>query len=106
MPVLLRPCIYPVLKQPGASDRSTGSVGLCTCDVLCSIGSYLQMVVAAVLPLCIAVSNLHTLQSGDTGLHALLHRPMSVCTRQSSANKHKGRIVAVSSLYTKVRPNT
>ena len=48
----------------------------------CSVDADLQMVVVAILPLCVAVSNLHTLQSGDTGLHVQLHRTMTICDRQ------------------------
>ena len=45
-----------------------GSAGFAGARDLCSTDAYLQMMVIAILPLCIAIGNLHTLHSDKTSL--------------------------------------
>ena len=66
-----RPCL--MLKQPGSSRDSPMQPGLAVLDFayaknLCNIAAYLQVMVIATLPLCIAVGNLYTLHSDETRL--------------------------------------
>ena len=77
-----RQCL--MLKQPGIVVYSPTQPGLVLvlagARALYSTDAYLQLMVIATLPLCIAIGNLHTLHSNETGLrgpYMHLHRPIT-----------------------------